>query len=135
MIDQLFERLAMREPEHIAVKQYAVYKQAPGKTAASINISLAVRLSAFNLPKLAALTAYDELNLPALGERKGVLFAILPDNDSSFNFLIGMLYTQLFQELPGEVPGIFGVSVQYNDLHSSTSRITFCFTSSSRSMR
>ena len=99
VIDQLFERLAMREPEHIAVKQYAVYKQAPGKTAASINISLAVRLSAFNLPKLAALTAYDELNLPALGERKGVLFAILPDNDSSFNFLIGMLYTQLFQEL------------------------------------
>ena len=65
----------------------------------SILISLAVRLSAFNLPKLASLTSYDELDMASLGERKGVLFAVLPDNDTSFNFLIGILYTQLFQQL------------------------------------
>lgn len=99
VIDELFGRLEMREPEHIAVKQYRIYKQAPGKTAMSILISLAVRLSSFNLPKMAALTSCDELNMASLGERKGVLFAVLPDNDTSFNFLIGILYTQLFQQL------------------------------------
>ena len=65
----------------------------------SILISMAVRLSAFNLPRLASLTSHDELDLASLGEKKTALFAVLPDNDSSFNFLIGMLYTQLFQQL------------------------------------
>ncbi len=99
VIDELFARLAMEKPESIAVKQYGIYKQAPGKTAMSILISMAVRLSTFNLPSLASLTAFDELDMASLGERKTALFAVLPDNDSSFNFLIGMLYTQLFQQL------------------------------------
>ena len=99
IIDELFARLAMDRPESVAVKQYGIYKQAPGKTAMSIIISMAVRLSAFNLPRLASLTSYDELDLASLGEKKTALFAVLPDNDSSFNFLIGMLYTQLFQQL------------------------------------
>lgn len=99
IIDELFARLAMERPESVAVKQYGIYKQAPGKTAMSILVSMAVRLSAFNLPRLASLTSYDELDLASLGEKKTALFAVLPDNDSSFNFLIGMLYTQLFQQL------------------------------------
>lgn len=99
IIDELFARLAMDRPESVAVKQYGIYKQAPGKTAMSIIISMAVRLSAFNLPRLASLTSHDELDLASLGEKKTALFAVLPDNDSSFNFLIGMLYTQLFQQL------------------------------------
>mgnify|MGYP002563338367 CR=1 FL=1 len=99
IIDELFARLAMEKPESVAVKQYGIYKQAPGKTAMSILISMAVRLSAFNLPRLASLTSHDELDLASLGEKKTALFAVLPDNDSSFNFLIGMLYTQLFQQL------------------------------------
>ena len=98
-VDLMFERLEEKDPEHFAVKQYKKYKLAAGKTAMSILISMAVRLSAFNLPRLASLTSHDELDLASLGEKKTALFAVLPDNDSSFNFLIGMLYTQLFQQL------------------------------------
>ena len=98
-LDELFERLEMKEPESLAVKQYKIYKQAAGKTAKSILVSVGVRLAAFNLPSLARLTSTDDLNLEKMGEEKTALFAIIPDNDSSFNFIIGMLYTSLFQQL------------------------------------
>ena len=98
-LDELFERLEMREPEHIAVKYYKDYHSGSAKTLKSIQITLAARLEKFNLSGLAALTATDELNLPALGERKMALFAIIPDNDTSYNFLVSLLYTQLFQQL------------------------------------
>lgn len=98
-LDELFERLEMRKPQSLAVKQYKIYKQAAGKTAKSILISVGVRLAAFNLDSIASITSVDELELEKMGERKSVLFAVIPDNDSTFNFLIGMLYTQLFQTL------------------------------------
>lgn len=98
-LDELFERLAMREPEHLAVKQYNIFKLAAGKTAKSILISLGVRLEKFNLSTIAGITSADEMELPSIGEKKTALFAAIPDNDSSFNFIVGMLYTQLFQSL------------------------------------
>ena len=98
-LDELFERLEIRNPNSLALKQYKIYKQAAGKTAKSILISVGVRLSAFNLESIAGLTATDELELDLVGERKTAIFAVIPDNDSTFNFLIGMLYTQLFQML------------------------------------
>jgi type IV secretion system protein VirD4 len=98
-LDELFERLAMREPEHLAVKQYNIFKLASGKTAKSILISLGVRLEKFNLASIAGITTVDEMDLPSIGEKKTALFTVIPDNDSSFNFIVGMLYTQLFQEL------------------------------------
>jgi len=98
-LDELFERLEMREPEHLAVKQYNIFKLAAGKTAKSILISLGVRLEKFNLASIAGITTTDELELPSIGERRTALFAVTPDNDSSFNFIVGMLYTQLFQQL------------------------------------
>jgi len=98
-LDELFERLEMREPEHLAVKQYNIFKLAAGKTAKSILISLGVRLEKFNLASIAGITTADELELSSVGERKTALFAVIPDNDSSFNFIVGMLYTQLFQQL------------------------------------
>ena len=99
VLDELFERLAMRNPEHLAVKQYHIFKLAAGKTAKSILISLGVRLEKFNLPQIAAVVCRDELDIPALGERKTALFAVIPDNDSSLNFIIGMMYLSIFQEL------------------------------------
>jgi type IV secretion system protein VirD4 len=98
-LDELFERLEMREPEHLAVKQYNIFKLAAGKTAKSILIGLGVRLEKFNLTTLAGITTVDEMELPSIGEKKTALFAVIPDNDSSFNFIVGMLYTQLFQSL------------------------------------
>lgn len=98
-LDELFERLEIRNPNSLALKQYKIYKQAARKTAKSILISVGVRLSAFNLESIASLTATDELELDLVGERKTAIFAVIPDNDSTFNFLIGMLYTQLFQML------------------------------------
>ena len=99
VLDELFERLAMRDPEHLAVKQYHIFKLAAGKTAKSILISLGVRLEKFNLPQIASIVSYAELDIPSLGERKTALFAIIPDNDSSLNFIIGMMYSSVFQEL------------------------------------
>ena len=99
VLDELFERLAMRDPEHLAVKQYHIFKLAAGKTAKSILISLGVRLEKFNLPQIAAVVCRDELNIPALGEHKTALFAVIPDNDSSLNFIIGRMYSSIFQEL------------------------------------
>lgn len=96
-LDELFERLEMREPEHLAMKQYHIFKLAAGKTAKSILIGLGVRLEKFNLTTLASITTVDEMGLSSIGEKKTALFAVIPDNDSSFNFIVGMLYTQLFQ--------------------------------------
>ena len=98
-LDILFERLEMENPDHIAVRQYGIYKQAAGKTAKSILISVGVRLAAFNLNQIASITQYDEMDLESLGQRKVALFCVIPDNDSSFNYLVGMLYTQAFQSL------------------------------------
>lgn len=98
-LDELFERLEMRAPDHIAVKYYKDYHSGSAKTLKSIQITLAARLEKFNLSSLAALTATDELDLPSLGEKKVALFALISDNDTSFNFLVSILYTQLFQQL------------------------------------
>ena len=98
-LDELFDRLEQNHPEHIAVKYYRDYHSGSAKTLKSIQITLAARLEKFNLESLAGLTATDELELQSLGERKVALFALIPDNDTSFNFLVSILYTQLFQQL------------------------------------
>lgn len=98
-LDILFERLEMRDPENIAVKQYHIYKQAAGKTAKSILISVGVRLAAFNLKQIANLTCTDELDLYSIGEKKVALFCCIPDADTSMNYLVGMIYSNLFQTL------------------------------------
>ena len=98
-LDILFFKLERRNPNHIAVKYYKDYHSGSAKTLKSIQITLAARLEKFNLEAVAKLTATDELDFTSLGERKVALFAIIPDNDTSFNFLISMLYTQLFQQL------------------------------------
>ena len=99
ILDELFNALELRNPDHLALKQYRIFKMAAGKTAKSILISLGVRLEKFNLPQIASIVSYDELDIPSLGERKTALFAIIPDNDSSLNFIIGMMYSSVFQEL------------------------------------
>ncbi len=98
-LDILFDRLEMRNPEHIALKYYKSYHSGSGKTLKSIQITLISRLEKFNLESLAGITQTDELELWSLGERKTAIFAVIPDNDSSFNFIVGMLYTQMFQQL------------------------------------
>ncbi len=98
-LDELFDRLEMRNPEHIALKYYRNYRSGSGKTLKSIQITLVSRLEKFNLESLAGMTQTDEMELWSLGERKTAIFAVIPDNDSSFNFIVGMLYTQLFQQL------------------------------------
>ena len=99
-LDLLFEALEEEQPNHIAVRQYHIFKQAAGKTAKSILVSAAVRLASFTLPEIQRITATDDMELGKLGERKQAIFCIIPDsNDASLNFLVGMLYTQAFQEL------------------------------------
>ena len=98
-LDYLFADLEMDKPDHIALKYYRSYHAGSAKTLKSIQITLAARLEKFNLESLAALTCTDELDLASMGEKKVALFAIIPDNDSSFNFLVSILYTQLFQQL------------------------------------
>ncbi len=98
-VDMLFEALAEEKPRHVALKQYRIFKKATGKTAKSILITAAVRLAAFNFPGIARMTSYDNLKLGELGEKKKAIFCVIPDNDRSFNYLVGMLYTQAFQEL------------------------------------
>lgn len=98
-LDLLFERLEEKNPEHIALKYYKDYHSGSAKTLKSIQITLASRLEKFNLRSLAMLTMTDELDLPSLGEKKTALFALIPDNDTSFNFIVSILYTQLFQQL------------------------------------
>ena len=98
-LDILFDRLEMKNPEHVALKYYRQYRSGATKTLKSIQITLASRLEKFNLESLARLTMTDELELDTLGEKKTALFAIIPDNDTSFNFIVSILYTQLFQQL------------------------------------
>ena len=107
-LDELFHHLERSDPDSLALKQYQIYKQAAGKTAKSILISVGVRLAAFNLDSMASLTRFDELELDKIGERKTALFAVIPDNDSTFNFLVGMLYTQLFQMLYYQADYVYG---------------------------
>ena len=98
-LDILFNRLEFRNPYHIALKYYRAYRSGSAKTLKSIQITLASRLEKFNLESLSSLVIRDELDLPSLGEKKVALFALIPDNDTSFNFLVSILYTQLFQQL------------------------------------
>jgi len=98
-LDTLFQRIELKNPSHIAVSYYNKVTKGAAKTIKSIIITLVTRLDKFNLPPLAALTRTDDMALPTIGEKKTALFAVIPDNDSSFNFLVGMLYTQLFQSL------------------------------------
>lgn len=98
-LDELFSELELSNPEHIALKYYRSYHSGSAKTLKSIQITLAARLEKFNLESLASLTLTDEMELPSLGEKKVALFALIPDNDTSFNFLVSILYTQLFQQL------------------------------------
>lgn len=98
-LDELFDRLEMREPDHIALKYYRNYRSGSGKTLKSIQITLVSRLEKFNLDSLASMTQTDEMELWSLGEKRTAIFAVIPDNDSSFNFIVGLLYTQLFQQL------------------------------------
>lgn len=93
VLDELFERLEERNPEHIALKYYRAYHSGSAKTLKSIQISLVSRLEKFNLDSLAGITQCDEMDLGQIGERKTAVFAVIPDNDSSFNFIVGMLYT------------------------------------------
>ena len=99
ILDELFAHLEHEAPDHIALKYYQAYRSGAAKTLKSIQITLASRLEKFNLDSLANLTAVDEMDLRTLGEKKVALFAIIPDNDTSFNFLVSILYTQLFQQL------------------------------------
>lgn len=98
-LDRLFDELERRNPEHIALKYYKSYRKGAAKTLKSIHITLTSRLEKFNLESVAKLTITDELDLASLGTRKTALFAVVPDNDTSFNFLVSILYTQLFQQL------------------------------------
>ncbi len=98
-LDNLFYELEMEKPDHIALKYYSSYHSGSAKTLMSIQITLASRLEKFNLESMVSLTSTDELELEKIGERKTALFALIPDNDTSFNFLVSILYTQLFQQL------------------------------------
>ena len=110
-LDNLFSELEYENPEHIALKYYHSYHSGSAKTLKSIQITLAARLEKFNLESLAALTTADELELETLGEKKTALFALIPDNDTSFNFLVSILYTQLFQQLFYSADHIHGGSL------------------------
>ena len=107
-VDLEFEELGKRKPDHFAVRQYAKYKLAAGKTAKSILISCGARLAVFDIQELRELTAYDELELDTLGDRKTALFLIMSDTDDSFNFLISMCYTQLFNLLCEKADDVYG---------------------------
>ncbi len=98
-LDMLFRALEEEQPNHVAVKQYKAFKQAAGKTAKSILVSAAVRLATFNIPQYAAMTSMDEMDFGSLGEKKKAIFCVIPVDDSSMNYLVGMLYTQCFQAL------------------------------------
>ena len=111
-LDLLFEALEEEQPDHIAVREYHIFQQAAGKTARSILVSAAVRLSVFTLPEIQDITARDTLELEQLGERKQAIFCVIPDsNDNSLNFLVGMLYTQAFQELYFQADKVHGGSL------------------------
>ena len=107
-VDLAFKELAQREPNHFAVRQYKKYKLAAGKTAKSINISCGARLAPFDIQELREITMYDELELDTLGDRKTALFLIMSDTDSTFNFLVSMIYSQLFNLLCEKADDVYG---------------------------
>ena len=107
-VDVMFDELEARDPDHFAVKQYRKYKLAAGKTAKSILISCGARLAPFDIQELREITMYDELELDTLGDRKTVLFLIMSDTDSTFNFLISMIYSQLFNLLCEKADDVYG---------------------------
>ena len=111
-VDLAFKELAQREPNHFAVRQYKKYKLAAGKTAKSINISCGARLAPFDIQELREITMYDELELDTLGDRKTALFLIMSDTDSTFNFLISMIYSQLFNLLCEKADDVYGGHVR-----------------------
>ncbi len=108
VLDELFDRLETADPGHIALKYYRSYRSGAARTLKSIQVTLASRLEKFNLDAIASLTATDEMDLASLGTRRVALFAVIPDNDTSFNFLVSMLYTQLFQQLFSLADGLPG---------------------------
>lgn len=107
-VDLMFEELAERDPDHFAVRQYAKYKLSAGKTAKSILVSCGARLSPFDIKELREITSYDELELDTLGDKKTALFLIMSDTDATFNFLISMVYTQLFNLLCEKADDVYG---------------------------
>ena len=107
-VDIMFEKLGEQQPNHFAVRQYRLYKLAAGKTAKSILISCGARLAPFDIAELREITSYDELELDTLGDRKTALFLIMSDTDSTFNFLISMVYTQLFNLLCEKADDVYG---------------------------
>lgn len=107
-VDLLFDRLEEKEPEHFAVKQYKKYKMAAGKTAKSILISCGARLAPFDIKELRDLMEYDELELDKIGDRKTALFVIISDTDDTFNFIVAMMYTQLFNLLCDKADDVYG---------------------------
>ena len=98
-LDLLFQAIERENPSSVAVRQYKVFKMAAGKTSKSILVSTAVRLAPFNLPQIQAITDHDDMDLYTLGEKKAALYAVIPDNDNTFNFLVSLLYSQAFQTL------------------------------------
>lgn len=107
-VDIIFRELKEKNPSHFAVRQYAKYRLAAGKTAKSILVSCGARLAVFDIAELREVTAYDELELDTLGDRKTALFLIMSDTDDSFNFLISMCYTQLFNLLCEKADDVYG---------------------------
>ncbi len=107
-VDLMFEELEQKDPDHFAVRQYAKYKLAAGKTAKSILVSCGARLAPFDIKELRELTAYDELELDTIGDKKTALFLIMSDTDATFNFLISMIYTQLFNLLCEKADDVYG---------------------------
>jgi len=107
-VDMMFDELAAKEPEHFAVRQYAKYKLAAGKTAKSILVSCGARLAPFDIKELRDITSHDELELDTLGDEKTALFLIMSDTDSTFNFLISMVYTQMFNLLCEKADDVYG---------------------------
>ncbi|MDD3416945.1 MAG: TraM recognition domain-containing protein, partial [Lachnospiraceae bacterium] len=107
-VDLMFDELAQKDPDHFAVRQYLKYKLAAGKTAKSILVSCGARLAPFDIKELREITMYDELELDTLGDQKTVLFLIMSDTDATFNFLISMIYTQLFNLLCEKADDVYG---------------------------
>ncbi len=129
-VDLMFDELAEREPDHFAVRQYAKYKLAAGKTAKSILVSCGARLAPFDIKELREITAYDELELDTLGDKKTALFLIMSDTDATFNFLISMIYTQLFNLLCEKADDVYGgrlpvhVTCLIDEMANSVTRFT-----------
>ena len=107
-IDEIFDDLAQRKPGHFAVRQYQKYKMASGKTAKSILVSCGARLAVFDIEELREITSYDELSLDTIGDKRTALFLIMSDTDASFNFLISLAYSQLFNLLCEKADDVYG---------------------------